>query len=122
NIKNYKKNEVIAVQGSNCNSLGIILNGKIEIHKPFSSGKVVTINHFKSGEIFGEALVFSGIHLYPATVISSSDNTKIMYIYKEDIIKIMTLNPKIIDNFLGVLSNRIIMLNNRITNLSYDTL
>lgn len=122
NTCNYKKDEIIAVEGSNCNSLGIILNGGVEIHKPFPSGKVVTINHFKSGEIFGEAIVFSGTHLYPATVISSLNKTKIMYIYKKDIIKIMTLNPEIINNFLGVLSNRIIMLNHRITNLSYDTL
>ncbi|MFY9611926.1 MAG: helix-turn-helix domain-containing protein, partial [Tissierellaceae bacterium] len=30
--------------------------------------------------------------------------------------------PKIIKNFMGVLSNRILMLNDRITNLSYDSL
>ncbi len=116
-----KKNEVIAVEDDECNSLGIILDGNIEIHKPFPSGKVVTINHFKAGNIFGEALVFSGKHLYPATIISS-DNSKIMYIDREDIVNMMTLDSRIIHNFMGVLSNRILMLNNRITNLSYDTL
>ncbi len=120
-IKNYEKNEVIAVEDDECNSLGIILDGNIEIHKPFPSGKVVTINHFKAGNIFGEALVFSGKHLYPATIISS-DNSKIMYIDREDIVTMMTLDSRIIHNFMGVLSNRILMLNNRITNLSYDTL
>ncbi|HLR20651.1 MAG TPA: Crp/Fnr family transcriptional regulator [Tissierellaceae bacterium] len=121
NIANYKKDEVIAVEGSNCNSLGIVLNGQIEIHKPLSSGKVVTINHFKTGGIFGEALIFSDDHLYPATVVSSEDS-QIMYIYKEDIVKIMQLESKIAYNFISVLSDRILMLNNRITNLSYDTL
>lgn len=121
NIKDYKKGEIIALEGSNCSSLGIILNGQVEIHKPFSSGRVVTINHFNEGEIFGEAIVFSGIHTYPATVLSS-DSTQIMYIYREDIIKIMTLEPQIINNFIGVLSNRILMLNDRITNLSYGSL
>ena len=120
-IKNYEKNEVIAVEDDECNSLGIILDGNIEIHKPFPSGKVVTINHFKAGNIFGEALVFSGKHVYPATIISS-DNSKIMYIDREDIVNMMTLDSRIIHNFMGVLSNRILMLNNRITNLSYDTL
>ena len=37
-------------------------------------------------------------------------------------IKLMTLDSRIIDSFMGVLSNRILMLNDRITNLSYDTL
>lgn len=121
NIQNYKKDEVIAVEGDDCHSLGIILQGNLEIHKPFSSGKIVTINHFKAGNIFGEALVFSGEHIYPATIVSSVDS-QIMYIKREDIVHMMTLDSRIIDNFMGVLSDRILMLNNRITNLSFDTL
>lgn len=120
-VESYEKNEVIAVEDDDCHSLGIILNGNIEIHKPFPSGKVVTINHFKAGNIFGEALVFSGRHVYPATIISSNQS-EIMYIKREEIVKMMTFNPQVIENFMGVLSNRILMLNNRITNLSYDTL
>ena len=120
-IKSYDKDEVIAIENDDCDSLGVILSGNVEIHKPFPSGKVVTINHFSAGNVFGEALVFSERHRYPATIISSN-KSKIMYIKREDIVKMMTHNPKIIKNFMGVLSNRILMLNDRITNLSYDSL
>lgn len=34
----------------------------------------------------------------------------------------MNLDSRIINNFVGVLSNRILMLNERITTLSYDTI
>lgn len=120
-IKSYDKDEVIAIENDDCDSLGVILSGNVEIHKPFPSGKVVTINHFSAGNVFGEALVFSERHRYPATIISNN-KSKIMYIKREDIVKMMTHNPKIIKNFMGVLSNRILMLNDRITNLSYDSL
>lgn len=120
-IKTYEKDDVIAIENDDCSSLGIILSGNIEIHKPFPSGKVVTINHFSAGNVFGEALVFSEKHKYPATIISI-DNSKVMYIKREDIVNMMTNNPKIINNFMGVLSNRILMLNDRLTNLSYDSL
>lgn len=120
-LKSYDKDEVIAIENDDCDSLGVILSGNVEIHKPFPSGKVVTINHFSAGNVFGEALVFSERHRYPATIISSN-KSKIMYIKREDIVKMMTHNPKIIKNFMGVLSNRILMLNDRITNLSYDSL
>lgn len=120
-IKSYKKDEVIAIENDDCNSLGVIISGSIEIHKPFPSGKVVTINHFTAGNVFGEALVFSESHAYPATIISS-DNSEIMYIKREVIVAMMAHNPIIISNFMGVLSNRILMLNNRLTNLSYDSL
>lgn len=120
-IKSFAKDDIIAIEEDPCSSLGIILKGSIEIHKSFPSGKLVTINHFVEGNIFGEALVFSKEHKYPATIISSEDS-EIMYISKDDIIKMMSLNPHILNNFVGVLSNRILMLNERITNLSYDSL
>ena len=120
-VKKYKKDEVIAIENDDCNSLGIIISGNIEIHKPFPSGKIVTINHFSAGNVFGEALVFSNRHAYPATIISS-DDSEVMYIKREDIVSMMTNNPQIIKNFMGVLSNRILMLNDRLTNLTFDTL
>lgn len=119
-IKHYDKDQTIAIEGDDCNSLGIIIKGNIEIHKSFSSGKVVTINHFEEGNIFGEALVFSGKHSYPATLISTND-TEIMFISREDIVLMMSLDKTVLHNFMGVLSNRILMLNERLTNLSYDT-
>lgn len=120
NIKHYDKDQTIAIEGDDCHSLGIIIKGNIEIHKSFSSGKVVTINHFEEGNIFGEALVFSGSHSYPATLISTN-NTELMFISREDIVEMMSLNKTVLHNFMGVLSNRILMLNERLTNLSYDT-
>ncbi|MSU01521.1 Crp/Fnr family transcriptional regulator [Tissierella sp. DSM 105185] len=120
NISDYGKDDIIAIEDDDCNSLGIILSGTVEIQKPFPSGKVVTISNFQAGNVFGEALVFSGKHKYPATIVSSS-NSKIMYISKDDIIKLMTKNDKVLNNFVSVLSNRILMLNDRITNLSYDS-
>lgn len=121
NIKDYNKDDVIAIEDDDCHSLGIILEGNVEVHKPFPSGKVVTINYFEAGNVFGEALVFSNSHKYPATIIASS-HCKIMYIKKEDIIKLMSFDTRVLGNFATVLSNRILMLNERITNLSYDSI
>lgn len=120
-ISEYTNGDVIAIEGDSCDRLGIILEGTIEIHKSFASGKNVTINHFEAGNIFGEALIFSGNHLYPATIISSSQ-AKVMFIQRNDIIHLMTLDTRILNNFMGVLSNRILMLNQRLTNLTLDTL
>ncbi len=120
-ISDYMKDQTIAIQGDDCLSLGIILSGRLEIHKPFPSGKVVTINTFSAGNIFGEALVFSERHKYPATVVSISDS-RVMYIDKMEVIRLMKKDERVLNNFVSVLSNRIFMLNDRITNLSYDTI
>lgn len=120
-IETYKKDQVIAIEGDDCNSLGIILNGRIEIQKIFPSGQVTTINSFKEGNIFGESLVFSDRHTYPATI-SAMEKSEIMFIKKEDIVKLCMLNSQILTNFVTVLSRRILMLNERISNLSQDTI
>lgn len=116
----FKSNDLIAIEGDSCDRLGIIVKGNIEIHKPFESGQVVTINHFSQGNIFGEALVFSGTHLYPATIMSS-DNSKVLFISRQDVIELMSMDKTILNNFVGVLSNRILMLNERMTNLSLNS-
>ena len=120
-VVNYNKDELIAIEGEDCHSLGIILKGKVEIQKIFPSGQVLTINSFKEGNIFGESLVFSNKHTYPATI-TAIEYTEIMFIEKNDIINLSMLNSKVLTNFVSVLSNRILMLNNRITNLSQDTI
>ncbi len=120
-ILDYNKGELIAIEGEDCNSLGIILKGKVEIQKVFPSGQVMTINNFKEGNIFGESLIFSDKHTYPATI-TAMEPSKVMFIKKDDIIKLSMLNSKILINFVSVLSHRILMLNNRISNLSQDTI
>nr|WP_272879069.1 Crp/Fnr family transcriptional regulator [Clostridium sp. Cult2] len=120
-IVEYNKNQIMAIEGDNCHSLGIILKGKVEIQKIFPSGQVTTINNFKEGNIFGESLVFSDRHTYPATI-TAIEPSKIMYIEKEEIINLSMLNSEILINFVSVLSDRILMLNDRISNLSQDSL
>ena len=120
-IKTYNKGEIIAIEGDDCHSLGIILKGQIEIQKIFPSGQVMTINNFKEGNIFGESLVFLDKHSYPATI-TAMDYSEIMYIEKSNIIKLSVLDTKVLTNFVSILSNRILMLNNRISNLSQDSI
>lgn len=120
-VSNYKKNEIIAIEENECTGIGIILNGSIEIQKTFPSGNVVTINRFEAGNIFGEAIVFSKKHVYPATIMSI-DSSQIMFVHKNDIIKLCSVSDKFLNNFMAILSDRILMLNSRIKILSHGTI
>lgn len=120
-IKKYNKGHVIAIEGEKCNSLGIILKGLIEIQKIFPSGQVTTINNFHEGNIFGESLIFTDKNTYPATI-SAAKDSEILFIEKEDIIKLSMINSTILTNFIRVLSHRILMLNSRLSHLSHDSI
>jgi CRP-like cAMP-binding protein len=121
NINSYSKDQYIAIEGDDCLSIGIILEGNIEIKKVFASGKNVTLTKLSKGNIFGEVIIFSHITKYPSTIVSSSKSV-ILFISKQSIIKLCTSNTLLLNSFMGLLSNKILMLNKKLTNLSYDTL
>ena len=72
-LKTYKKGEIIANEEDECNSLGFVLDGAIEIQRIYLSGKQITLKRLSNGEVFGEALIFSKKSKYPSTVVAFSD-------------------------------------------------
>lgn len=116
----YKKGQIIAHEEDPCTTLGVILQGEIEIQRLYSSGKSVVLARFSRGDVFGEAVLFASGAVYPATVVAIS-NCEVLYIKREEILRIMSKNQKALENFLGLLSNKIYILNSKIKNISYKT-
>ncbi|MGV8980036.1 Crp/Fnr family transcriptional regulator [Clostridium sp.] len=112
---------IVALEGDLCDSLGIVIQGELEVQKHYASGKVVTLAKLNSGKIFGEAIAFSETNIYPATIVSSKGSI-ILYISKKDIISMCSSYPKVLNNFMQLLSSKILLLNGKIKELSFETL
>lgn len=119
-VKTYEKDAVIAMEDEECNSLGLILDGQVEVQRIYSSGKHIVLKRMTAGEVFGEAIIFSKINKYPATIISMS-KSNVAFIKKEDIIQLCILEESILKNFITLLSDKIFILNNKIKNISFKT-
>lgn len=119
--KSFNKGEVVAVEGSDCHNLGIVISGSVEVQNIYESGKIVTITKLEEAHIFGEVIIFSNQNVYPATIISSS-KTEILFISKENILKLCNLNFAFLNNFMTLLSNKILMLNKKLKNVSLQTI
>lgn len=119
--KVYKKNEIIAFEGANCISIGIILSGNVEMQRIYESGRVVVMERLFSGNIFGEVIIFSDYNTYPATIMAAK-NTAIVYISKENVLLQCSKSGYFLNNFMGLLSDKILMLNRKIKNMSYQTI
>lgn len=120
-IKHYAKGQLIASEMSPCNQIGIVLDGAIEIKKIYTNGKVLTLTHLKVGSTFGEVIVSSDLNIYPANVISTT-TSKVFFIDKKHLEELCHINKTFMTNLLSLLSNRVIMLNKKITFLSYQTI
>lgn len=117
-IKKYSKNEIVAQEDDTCKNLALILEGVIEIQRLYSNGKYIVLSRLTQGSVFGEALVFSTAKTYPATVVSLNDS-RILFITKEDVLKLCTDNQKILENFISLLSNKVFILNSKIKSISF---
>jgi len=120
-VKTYPKSEILALEGDHCSKLSIILKGNIDLQSLFPSGKVVTLAHLNESSIFGEALVFSSNNLYPITVITSTITT-VLSINKEEILHLLSKDEIFLENFLSLLSNKLLFLNKKIKLLSLDSI
>ena len=119
-IKKYSKNDIIAIEGDTCTSVGLVLEGNVDIKRVLGT-KTIHVSSFGKGHIFGEVIAFSDINLYPATVISSSDS-EVMFLNKNDFIKFCTSNEEFLGKFLNDLTNKIFVLNKSISNLTFNSI
>lgn len=120
-VKKYNKDEIIGLEGEDCKSIGIVLDGKVEVQKIYHSGNVTTLARLSSHDIFGEVIIFSNRSTYPATITCISDS-KIAFISKEEVLRLCNENVHFLEKFMKLLSNKILMLNKKVTNLSFKTI
>lgn len=115
------KGSFLAVEGDECNALGFVIEGKVEVQKVHVSGKMVTLTNLGTGDMFGEAIIFSSHKQYPATIMCLKP-VKILLIKGQDVISLCSTYPRVLQNFMTHLSNRILMLNSKIQYLSLETI
>ena len=106
-VKEYKKGETINHEDDNCNALSVVLEGKVELQTVFPSGKVFTLVHLAPGDGFGEAVLFSSTHKYPVSAVSLG-KSKVIEIPKEKLLDLFIECPQLMENFLSLLSNKLI--------------
>lgn len=117
-LKKYDKDDIIALEGHPCNSIGVVLSGIIDIKRILPSDRVVLLASFSRGNLFGEVITFSDVNVYPATVVASSPS-EVIFINKSDFVEFCSNNKDVLVSFLNDISNKIIELNKTVRNISF---
>jgi CRP-like cAMP-binding protein len=120
-IVEYSKGQTIILEDDHCDSLGIILEGRVELQTIFGNGNVITHLELAVSDIFGEALLFSKHNNYPVYV-QAATNAKIMFVSKEKLMHGLLHHPLLLQNFLALLSNKLYVMNNKVKVLSLDSI
>lgn len=120
-LKTYLKDELVGLEGEEINDLEIILEGNASVEKGYTSGKVLKLKQILQGDIIGLVSVFSDHNEYPCTTVATEKVVTIA-IPQTEIIEICRKNGKFLENFLKLISNRALYLNNKLKFLSYGTI
>lgn len=120
-IKNYKKSSVIHFQNEKCTTLDIVLEGIVSIEGIDDNGNYFIISDFTIGNVIGENLLFPRKNFYPMTVLSKTDVT-ILHLKKDLILKFCQSNTTFLTNFIQSLSDKTLILADRIKILSFKSL
>lgn len=116
-LKRYTKDQVIFSQHQIAHSLGLIVEGKVKVAKFFPSGNNIIIARFQYPDSFGEGTLFSSQNLNPSTIIADTE-ASILFIDQPNLLKLFSAHQKIMSNYIGLLSSKLVMLNQKISLLS----
>jgi len=119
-VKGYQvtKNSVIHHEGDTCESIGVIVSGKVDVVSYSFQGKELVLNSLKAGEIFGNNLIFSSEPIYKGDVIAK-EKCVIAFINKENLLFLLQNNKDFLELYLKAQSDFGKSLNARIQLLSF---
>ena len=120
-IKRYSKGSLVLLEGHKCEEIGILLKGLLRVQTLYPSGKSLSFIQLKPVESFGGAIVFSKTSKCPATI-SAIEDSEIMFIKKWNLINCSSNCHRFMENFLGLLSDRLLMLNKKVKMLSLENI
>lgn len=120
-VKQYNKGDLVVSNYDQAHYLGIILEGKLNVQKIQANGKSTTLAQLGVAQLIGEAVLFSDEKTYPSTIYAA-EFCRVLFIPKEELVRLFILDNPTTISFIESLSNRILFLNKRIESLSLGTI
>ena len=110
------KGKTIFLEGDDCNGFYIVADGKVKIYKVSFEGKEHILHIYGPGNPFGEVPVFAG-KKFPANA-QTLLKSHLLFFSKTAFVDLISKNPSLALNMLGVLSMRLRQFTVQIENLS----
>lgn len=124
-VSSYKKGEIITIEDTQYDGIGIVLAGLATISKTNEVGERVIISQIVEGGVFGEMIAFAKKKRWPATVIAESD-VDVMFIRPEAIThhcsRMCVGHRQLMVNMLEILSMKALNLNRKVQYLSIKSM
>lgn len=108
--------EVLFMQYDPGDAMYFILSGSVEISVVSLSGKKLSLNVMKSGDVFGEiATLDGGERTASATAV---EKTQVLRISRQSIVRLIAEHPNLASDLIGMLCNRLRWISKQVEDLA----
>jgi CRP-like cAMP-binding protein len=112
-VKKFEKNEVVAFRGDEIKDLIIVSQGEVYTEMQKLNGDSIVVDRLSEGYVLAGAFIFGKDNRFPVDVVTAS-NSELIYISKDEVIKMFQRNERLLQNYLGVISNKTQFLSKKI--------
>lgn len=112
-VKKFDKNEIVAFRGDEIGDLIIIAQGEVYTEMQKLNGDSIVVDRLIEGNVLAGAFIFGKDNRFPVDVVTALDS-ELIYISKNEVIKMFQLNEELLQNYLGVISNKTQFLSKKI--------
>ena len=120
-IINFKKEEIIAHSGDEVQNQMVVLKGSVKGEMVDFTGKTIKIEDIASPRPLAPAFLFGNQNSFPVNIVANMD-VEMLVLPKSSFVQLMQMNGAILENFLGLISNRAQFLSNKIRFLSFQSI
>jgi CRP-like cAMP-binding protein len=120
-IKNYRKKEIVFHQGDTCDALYIVISGTVKTEMITENGNLMPIETIHAPRPLAPAFLFSDRNQFPVEV-TAITAVELLRIPKTEVMRLMTLKPDFMQQFMTHNANRTQFLTQRLQLLSIKTI
>ena len=112
-LLNLPQGSIVHLEGELCSKLELIISGKLVVERISDTGDLLPIAEFTGNDVLGGGLIFSHKPYYPMTV-SAQQSSVIVQIPKDILFDLLSTNPRFLQIYLELTSDRTSILADKI--------
>lgn len=124
-VESFNDNQALIEKNDKVKKLGIVIEGELNLVSQKYNGTRVIVTTLEKNDLFGEALIYASASYSPYDLISSGKSKVLLIpyrIFSNMCSQNCSHHNQLIINMLTILSDKIIMLNNKMSILNAETL
>lgn len=120
-LQSYSKNTLLFSAGDTLHSIGIVLEGRVQITYDDAFGNHSILAEVTQGSLFGEAFVCAGKNTLPVSIQCDCKSTILFLPYENMLTASYPCRNQLVQNMIQILANKNILLNQKVRYLSKRT-